>query len=187
MISEICGTTPLACTLRWKISPYRPSETTPSWIRAPPESLMPMTGQPVFMRQVHDLDDLLAEDLAERPAEHREVLGEHADLAAVDRAVAGDDAVAVGAVVLEAERGERCRASSSISMNEPSSRSASIRSRAVILPLACCFSTARAEPACTASSLRRCRSASLPAVVWMSGAARRPVVLACAPPPWPRG
>ncbi len=43
-----------------------------------------------------------------------------------------------------------------------------MRSRAVILPLACCFSTARADPACTASSLRRCRSASLPAVVWTS-------------------
>ena len=48
MISEICGMTPLARTLRMKISPYMPSETTPSWIRAPPESLMPMTGQPVL-------------------------------------------------------------------------------------------------------------------------------------------
>ena len=41
--------TPEARTLRKKISPYRPSETTPSWMRAPPESLMPMTGQPVFI------------------------------------------------------------------------------------------------------------------------------------------
>ncbi len=49
MISEICGITPEARTLRQKISPYRPSETTPSWIRAPPESLMPITGQPVFI------------------------------------------------------------------------------------------------------------------------------------------
>ena len=49
MISEICGITPEACTLRRKISPYRPRETTPSWMRAPPESLMPMIGQPVFM------------------------------------------------------------------------------------------------------------------------------------------
>jgi hypothetical protein len=44
----------------------------------------------------------------------------------------------------------------------------SMRSRAVSLPLACCFSTARAEPACTASSRRSRSSASLPAVVWMS-------------------
>ena len=49
MISEICGITPEACTLRRKISPYRPSETTPSWIRAPAPSLMPMIGQPVLM------------------------------------------------------------------------------------------------------------------------------------------
>ncbi len=48
MISEICGITPDAWTLRLKISAYRPRETTPSWMRAPPESLMPMTGQPVF-------------------------------------------------------------------------------------------------------------------------------------------
>ncbi len=50
--------------------------------------------------QVHDLDDLLAEHLAQRPAEHREVLGENADLPAVDRAVAGDDAVAIRPVLL---------------------------------------------------------------------------------------
>lgn len=40
--------TPEAWVLRRKISPYAPSEATPSWIRAPPESLMPITGQPVL-------------------------------------------------------------------------------------------------------------------------------------------
>src|SRR6187401_42742 len=44
--SEICGTTPEACTFLQKISAYPASETTPSWMRAPPESLMPITGQP---------------------------------------------------------------------------------------------------------------------------------------------
>ncbi len=48
MIMLICGMTPEACTLRLKISPYRPSETTPSWMRAPAPSLMPMIGQPVL-------------------------------------------------------------------------------------------------------------------------------------------
>ena len=43
-----------------------------------------------------------------------------------------------------------------------------MRSRAVLLPLACCFSTAFSDPACMASSRRRSRSASLPAVVWIS-------------------
>src|SRR4051812_43532901 len=63
---------------------------------------------------------------------------------------------------------ERCRANSSNSVNEPGSSSASIRSRAVILPAACCFSTARSEPAWVASCTRRSRSASLPVVLWMS-------------------
>jgi hypothetical protein len=49
MTSEICGMTPEDMTLRRKISPYSPSETTPSWMRAPPESFRPMTGQPIFM------------------------------------------------------------------------------------------------------------------------------------------
>ena len=63
---------------------------------------------------------------------------------------------------------DRCRANSSNSVNEPGSSSASIRSRAVILPAACCFSMARSEPACVASCTRRSKSASFPAVVWMS-------------------
>ena len=41
-------------------------------------------------REVHDLDDLLAVDLAERAAEHGHVVAEDADRTAVDRAVAGD-------------------------------------------------------------------------------------------------
>ena len=63
----------------------------------------------------------------------------------------------------------RCRASSSNSVNEPGSSSPSIRSRAVILPRACCRSTARSDPACTASCLRFSRSAILPAVVCGAG------------------
>ena len=46
-------------------------------------------------RHVHHLDDLLAEYLAERAAEDREVLREHADRPAVDGAVPGHHAVAV--------------------------------------------------------------------------------------------
>ena len=49
--------------------------------------------------QVHQLVDLVGEDLAERAAEHGEVLREDEDLAPVDRAPAADDAVGVGAVV----------------------------------------------------------------------------------------
>jgi hypothetical protein len=44
MMIEICGITPDAAVFRRKISPYLPSATTPSWMRAPPESRMPMIG-----------------------------------------------------------------------------------------------------------------------------------------------
>src|SRR3989475_5429821 len=49
MIAEICGTTPEARVLRRKMSAYPASETTPSWIRAPPESFSPTIGTPVFI------------------------------------------------------------------------------------------------------------------------------------------
>ncbi len=48
MIRLICGITPDASTFLRKISANRPSATTPSWIRAPPPSLIPMIGQPTF-------------------------------------------------------------------------------------------------------------------------------------------
>jgi hypothetical protein len=54
-------------------------------------------------REVHDLDHLLAHDLAQRAAEDGEVLGEHAYAATVDGAVAGDDGVAPGPVLVQAE------------------------------------------------------------------------------------
>ena len=53
--------------------------------------------------EVHDLADLLAVDLAEGAAEDGEVLREDGDGAAVDGAVAGDDAVTVGTLGIEAE------------------------------------------------------------------------------------
>ena len=43
----ICGITPEECTLRRKMSPYPASEVTPSWMRAPPLSLMPTIGAPL--------------------------------------------------------------------------------------------------------------------------------------------
>ena len=49
MTTESCGTTPDASVLRRKMSAYPPSDTTPSWIRAPPESLRPMMGAPTFI------------------------------------------------------------------------------------------------------------------------------------------
>ena len=46
-IRLICGITPDAATLRRKISANCVRAATPSWMRAPPPSLMPMSGTPV--------------------------------------------------------------------------------------------------------------------------------------------
>src|SRR5690606_15800933 len=54
-------------------------------------------------REVLHLGDLLAVHLAEAAPEHREVLRVDADLAAVDRAVPGDDAVARDPLPVEPE------------------------------------------------------------------------------------
>ena len=53
-----------------------------------------MTGRADLGGQVHDLAHLFGHDFTERSAEDGEVLGEDEDLAAVDRAVAGDHGVA---------------------------------------------------------------------------------------------
>ena len=60
---------------------------------------------PAAQGELHHLDDLVAGDLAERSAECREVLGVHRDGAAVDRARAGHDRVAVGAGLVHPEGG----------------------------------------------------------------------------------
>lgn len=58
---------------------------------------------PGLDREILNLDDLFAVDLAEAAAEHRDVLAEDADLAAVDGAVAGHHTVAERALVLQSE------------------------------------------------------------------------------------
>ena len=85
-------------------------------------------------RQVHDLADLLGVRLGQRAAEDREVLAEDEDEPAVDRAVAGDDAVAEDVVLVQPESVARCVTNASSSTNDPGSSSRSSRSRAVSLP-----------------------------------------------------
>ena len=63
----------------------------------------PDDGAAGLHRVVHDLDDLLAVDLAQAAAEHGEVVAVDRDGAPVDGAGAGDDAVAVGAVAVDPE------------------------------------------------------------------------------------
>jgi hypothetical protein len=95
-----------------------PSALTPSWIRAPPESLMPMTGTAVLQREVHHLHDLLAVYLTQGAAEDGEVLREDGHRAALDGAVAGDDAVAVGRFSPRPKLVERRGANSSSSAGD---------------------------------------------------------------------
>ena len=48
MMTLICGMTPLASVFIANISPKPRRLSGPSWMRAPPESWMPMTGAPVI-------------------------------------------------------------------------------------------------------------------------------------------
>ena len=74
-------------------------------MRAPPESLRPMTGAPTRGRLIHDLDDLGGVGLRQRAAEDGEVLGEDKDQAAFDASVAGDKPVAENDLLAHAEVG----------------------------------------------------------------------------------
>jgi hypothetical protein len=71
--------TPEASVLRRKISPYRPSETTP-FLNAGTAALVDADQRaPGLDGEVDDLDDLLAVHLAQRAAEDGDVLAEDAD------------------------------------------------------------------------------------------------------------
>src|SRR5919106_1967957 len=137
-------------------------------MRAPPESLMPTIGQPVFRAKSMTLTIFSPKTSPRLPPKTVKSCAKTATWrpSTVPNPVTTPSPY--GRFFSRPKEVDRCRASSSNSTNDPSSSSSAIRSRAVILPRACCFSTARAEPACTASSIRCCRSASLPAVVWMS-------------------
>ena len=63
-------------------------------MRAPPESLRPTMGAPLRIAMSMTLHDLRGVGFRQRAAEDGEVLREGVDDAAVDAAVAGDDAVA---------------------------------------------------------------------------------------------
>jgi hypothetical protein len=151
MIREICGITPEEWVLRLKISAYRPSATTPSWMRAPPESLIPIIGQPVVSAWSMTLTIFSPNTSPSEPP---------ATVKSWEKIATGRPSTVPWPVTTPSPYGRffstpkpcaRWRAISSNSTKDPSSRKASIRSRAVILPLACCFSTARSDPACTAS------------------------------------
>ena len=68
-------------------------------MRAPPESLSGDERAAILERHLHRLDDLVGVHLAQRTAHHGGILRSDEDLAAVDQAKAGHDAVAVARAV----------------------------------------------------------------------------------------
>ncbi len=66
---------------------------------------MPITGAPFCIAISMNLANLLRMGFGERAAEHGEILTEHIDEAAVDRAPACDHTIACGLLVLHAEIG----------------------------------------------------------------------------------
>src|SRR5215210_7919472 len=160
MIRLICGITPEHMTLRTKTSPYAPSETTPSWIRAPPESLIPMTGQPTFAARSITLHIF---SLITSPSEPPKTVK------SCEKTHTRRPSIVPWPVTTASPQGRdlsisnscvRCRMYVSSSWNEPGSSSFSIRSRAVYLPFACCFSTAVSDAWWIAASRSSCRRAS---------------------------
>ena len=104
MIAEIWGTTPGGEGVAQEdVRVAARARPRPPGCARRPESLRPTTGAPIFMREVHDLADLLGVRLGEAAPEHGEVLGEDVDETAVDPAVAGDDAVAGDLLLRHAE------------------------------------------------------------------------------------
>ena len=75
-IAEIWGTTPEASMFRRKMSAYPASETTPSWMRAPPESFSPTIGTPTLSARSMILQIFWAYGQRERAPEDGEVLRE---------------------------------------------------------------------------------------------------------------
>ena len=103
MMAEICGTTPLASVLRRKISAIA-AERHDAFLDARAAGIVePDDGRARLHGKVHHLADLQRVGFGERAAEHGEVLREDVDQAAVDAAVAGDEAVAGDVAAVHAE------------------------------------------------------------------------------------
>ncbi len=151
---EICGTTPLAWTLRQKTSPYPASPSTPSCMRAPAESLMPMIGQPIFRAASMILTILAANASPSEPPK---------SVKSCENTATRRPSIVPRPVITPSPNGrrfsipnevERCRTSASNSRKLPGSSSRSTRSRAESLPRALCFSAATRS--CSATSSIRC-------------------------------
>ena len=138
-------------------------------MRAPPESLRPMTGAPIFIARSITLQIFSAYARRERAAEHREVLRE--DERPCDRRRGPSPVTTPSPRILflsMSKSVQRCVTKRSSSTNDPGSSSRSTRSRAVSLPASCCFAMRAAPPPSSARrfiSSSRARPATVPVEV----------------------
>ena len=173
-IREIWGITPEASTLRTKTSPYAARLATPSWIRAPPESLSPMSGTPLSMARSLIRLILLA---CTRDIDPPRTVKSWANTATRRPLILPNPATTPSP-------GNRWRsspkavsswvASAPISWNEPSSRSRASRSRAVSLPRAC-WAAMRSGPPPSTARARMARRVSRCSVTSVEPAPDGPV------------
>ncbi len=122
-------------------------------MRAPPESLSPIIGAPIRTARSITLQIFSAYASPSDAAEDGEILREDEDLAAVDRARAGDDAVAEDIVFVHPERGAAMHDEAVEFLDDPVSTSVSMRSRAVSFPRSCCLAIASVPAGAKATSL----------------------------------
>ena len=154
MMTEICGTTPDASTLRWKTSAYPASEATPSWIRAPPESLRPITGAPSSTARSITLQIFSAcasESAPPKTVKSCEKTKTRRPFTVPWPVTTPSPA---GRLSCIPKSTQRCVFSMSNSRNEPSSRRSASRSRAVSFPLPCCLSIRACPPPSSADASR---------------------------------
>ncbi len=120
-------------------------------MRAPPESLIPITGQPILAARsmtLHIFSPMTSP--SEPPNTVKSWLNTHTRRPSIVPWPV-TTASPHGRFFIMSKSGVRWRTNTSSSWKEPGSSSFSIRSRAVYLPRSCCFSTAFSEPAWIAS------------------------------------
>ena len=145
-IPLICGITPEASMLRSNISAYPASAQIPSCIRAPPESFIPITGAPIFIAISMTLQIFCAiVSESEPPLTVKSCANIYTRRPSIVPLPATTPSprncfFSIPKFV------QRCSLNISTSSKLPSSRSMSIRSRAVYLPRACCLSMAFSPP-----------------------------------------
>ena len=127
--------------------PKPASAVMPSWMRAPPPSLIPTTGAPVASARSISVWILRGEHFTERATEDPEVVSVDEDLAAVHGSPTRHHAVGVGAVAFQTEP---CRTvtgeQADLRRTTPRRAARRSRSRAVILPRARCRCVAWSPP-----------------------------------------